>query len=203
MAFVLGIAMPYVMAGNLLTSVTNPYDNRSESVENIVIQYHLAVNKLTNEFIDTLLSEEKPNVNYVNNDEECESGNVSTYCLAVVLNAELENFELAIVQRKSDVTYQSNDSDTEGGTEIRTLEQAIEANAKQQSFIEEEVMAARDTLDLTLAVYNQIQIVYPVHKEFQKVIGSLETYNKKLAEIRKSVELFPSKFNDASTVSCE
>ena len=68
---------------------------------------------------------------------------------------------------------------------------------------ESEITAARDSLDLTLAVYNQAQLIYPVHQSFVELQKSLEGFRDALADVRDVIEPYPGRFNDALTITCQ
>jgi hypothetical protein len=197
LAFVLGFLLPNVNGLGLQTSVTDY--SKSESIDAAIITYHVEVNDITNEFIKTLITEKTPNVAHVLDSADCESGNVSTYCLAVRLNDELLGLELYLTSRLGELAEVEEDEDEE----LNDLEKAIAAAASQDYKITTELVAAQDSLDVLLNVYNQIQLVYPLHREFGVLFTSLEGFNKALANVRNEVEVFPSTFNDVTMVKCQ
>jgi hypothetical protein len=160
--------------------------------EEDLIELHKTMNDTTNYYLDNLLSSDVVVVDYVSNPEDCTGENFSTYCLAVVLNTELSAFEMTISERSKEL---------EPGT--TNLEDALTQGATRTNFIETELFAARETLELTLSVYNEIQNVYPMHKALQTTIVNMQGYRKNLMKLRDLVELYPSKFNDASTIQCQ
>ena len=180
--------------------------SQSEDIDDAIVQYHTQVNDMVNEFVYILLTEAEPNIKPVSDDSECEDGNVSTYCLAVKINDELLGFEEYMVSRYGELAEAA-----EGEDEYLSLEEMIEASASKETKIAEELTAAEDSLDLLLYTYNQIQIVYPVHKIFVgdggkdegSLLGALNNFNKSLRDVRDEVEVFPSTFNDATTVKCQ
>jgi len=192
MTLVIAFALPIVLAPKIQAADANPYDDLD--VDEALFFYHIEANDITNEYLELLLKDDAPNVSLPPSDDECDSSNISTYCLSVQLNEQLrflEEYLLSIDTIEFDVD------------EEITFESAFEAASGAQNFIDDEIEAARDTLDLNLGLYNQLQIVYPVHKELLSVIDNLENYRNNLASIRDVIELYPSKFNDASTTSCK
>lgn len=194
LTFAGGMLLPN-LGGNLKTSVINYGDNKY-TLEEAVIAFHTEMNDITNTYIKKLLKTASPNVSYPTDDSKCGSDNVSTYCLAVKLNAELRTFELEIANRKDDFKEVSD-------TATYTFEEATKNVAERRNFIQDEISAARQTLDLTLATYNEIQNVYPIHREFVSLIKNLETYRSNLADIRDEIAYYPAKFNDATTIECK
>lgn len=212
-AFIAGLFLPKLYSPSLQASLIN-YSQYGDDTEEALIDYHVQVNEITNEFINTLLSEEDPNVLYVENATDCESGNVSTYCLAVKLNEELLGLELYLVDHLDDVTTSEtitgDDVDDSSEINYNSLEDVIAASAKQKTMVLDEMEAAEDSLDLLLYVYNQLQLVYPVHKALNSdsktdssLMKSLENLNNALSDVRGDIEQLPSKFNDATMVECK
>ena len=195
----LGMLMPQV-SGLLGTSVLEANDFEGKDLENAIVYFHTQMNDKTNEFLEKLTSEDTPTVDYVLEDGECGTNNVSTYCLAVKLDAILTDYETYLLAIADEIDFEEED---EGESVDISLEDALIASQNKQSIIDTELEAARYTLDLTLSVYNQIQLVYPVHQEFIHVIGGLADYNSNLADVRSQIEHFPSEFNDVTTVQCK
>lgn len=196
-AFVLGILVPYLSPMFVFADVTQ-FDGKS--LEAAAISYHQQVNKTVNDFLERLIATDNPDVTYVSSDEGCGSGSASTYCLAVALNPILTEY-ITYLEGKRDSIAASDLGFDEN--EAPTLDQALSASVTRDTLIDSEVSAATETLDLTLAIYNQIQLVYPTHKELEALVDSLQDFNDGLADIRDFVETFPGKFNDATTIQCK
>lgn len=192
LAFLAGMLAPELRADYAQTSVGTYGDD--EVFEDDLIELHTTMNDITNEFLDNLFTEQELVLEYPLDGEGCTEDNVSTYCLAVKLNDELYAFEESIVkaERKKEL---------EPGT--TNLEDAVTQSAARKNFIETELFAARETLELTLSVYNEVQNVFPTHKALLTTIVNLEDYRNNLAKIRDVIELYPGKFNDASTIQCK
>lgn len=204
LAFALGFMMPRLSPVLLKTSVTD-YSS-AENLDALIVGYHLQMNEITNGYIERLLELEDPDVLYPPSDEECDEENLSTFCLASALNQSLTAFEKELMARKSeleDLSAQSQDleSDEEGG--VLTLEDALLQAKEQQSVIEDQMQSAEDALDLTLAVYNQLQVVYPLHQEMLTFRTNLESFRDNLSLVRNVIELYPSRFNGATTAQCK
>lgn len=221
LAFVLGFMLPRFDGGNLQAS-SSQYDEYYKTYSGIntldamILEFHKNMNATTNDYIERLLASKDPNVLYPASDADCEKGsNLSTYCLAVVLNVRLWAFEAALADRKDTLeelknTVQNSESaedqeDEEAGSSDRpdTLDAAIQFANQQSLVVEEQMENAEDALDLTLAVYNQIQIVWPLHVELTDFRTNLEGFRDNLAKVRDVIEGYPGKFNGASTAQCK
>ncbi len=69
-------------------------------------------------------------------------------------------------------------------------------------FIDRELELAGQTLDQALAAYNEFLLAQPMHVQYQEMIKHLEKYRDGLANIRKEVGEFPSKFVNATSTEC-
>ncbi len=194
LAFAGGMFLPN-LSGNLKASAID-YGDRKYSLEEAAIAFHTEMNDITNDYIKKLLKTSSPNVSYPGEESKCESDNVSTYCLAVKLNAELTTFEKEIADRQDDFKEATD-------TSTYTIDEATQHIAERRNFIEDEINAARETLGLTLATYNEMQNVYPIHRELVALIKNLEKYRSNLADIRDKIAYYPAKFNDATTIECK
>lgn len=190
-AFAIGMLAPEIRSDFIQAdaSIGNYGDG---TFEDDLIELHTTMNDLTNYYLENLLDDQVSNVEYVANPEDCSGENLSTYCLAVVLNTELHAFELTLAKRSEEI---------EPG--VTNLEEALNESSSRKNFIETELFAARETLELTLSVYNEIQNVYPTHKALLSTIINLENYRNNLKDLRDVIELYPDKFNDASTIQCK
>lgn len=195
LAFAGGIFLPKLPT-NSLQANSFDYADEDYTLEESVIAFHTEMNKTTNDYLKKLLASATPNVEFVIDGSDCSDDNVSTYCLAVDLNAELFKFENEIISRKD--TFKEADD-----TSTYTIDDAVKNTADRRSFIDEEIVEARATLDLTLTTYNEIQNVYPMHRELVSLIKNLETYRSNLADVRSIIEYYPAKFNDATTIQCK
>ncbi len=193
-SFLVGMVMPQFFGNNLQANLVNPYA-RADSWEEAVIEYHLQANELTNEFLKSLTQDEEPLVNFPGKPEACERDNVSTYCLGVQLSEELMLLESDLIERRNEFQVDLNSA--------QELEDLALQNASTSQRIDEEITSARESLELTLAVYNQAQLVYPIHREFEGLIANLERYRDALADVRDEIELYPSRFTGVTTATCK
>ena len=172
----------------------------TDTVDEVIVQYHLIANAYTNIYLVILTDENYQDysaTSYVPA-SDCSNANVTTFCLAVLLDGLLVDFEEKLRDMENDY-----DVTTEEGASGSTINSAITQALSNREKIDIEIQAARDTLDLTLAVYNQVQTVYPIHKELADIIANMETYRDNLAAIRSQMELYPSKFNNATSATCK
>lgn len=196
LAFGFGIVFPRLTPALLSTNLldaNNPYMDYG-TWEEAVIAYHVEANAITNTFLEQLSTGENTDVSFPGSPEGCTSSNVSTYCLAVALNQELSDLELFLgTQRDAPIQVEA------GSDFTQTLNQLTINNQD----MEKEIQAARGSLDLTLAVYNQAQLIYPVHQSFVELQKSLEAFRDALAKVRDTIEPYPGRFNDALTITCQ
>ncbi len=208
LAFAIGLLLPRMDGGFSLTAVTEtPSDYDEYATVNEAMQaYHLAANEITNWYLGRLLNPNAVEYGYVSyppEDSECEAfgSNVSTYCLAYILNENLKQYGIYLEKHKDDIDATTNAAGEDTGP--ISFSDAWEQVAEQQRSFSTQGELSEDALDLTLAIYNQVQIVYPVHKELTTVISNMEDYLKNLKSLRDVIEKYPSKFNGASTAQCK
>lgn len=195
LAMLVGLVAPQLNSDNYRASILE-YGAEGLTLEDDVIRFHLQVNEITNDFLEILTEEEEPNVNYPASEEECGETNVSTFCLASLLNEELTAFEIGLLVHKERFREKEDIGTI-------TLKDAIKQQQVRGSLIESEIVSAVKAVDLTLAVYNEAQLAYPIHREFVRLVSNLEDYRTNLAKIRDSIEIYPSKFNDVLTIQCK
>lgn len=85
--------------------------------------------------------------------------------------------------------------------EIYQLQKSMEMSARLDA-VTREIDSAKQTLDVTLATYNELKTAWAMHKRYVEIYESLVKYRDKMVEIRHQVEDFPSKFIDATTTMC-
>jgi len=210
LAFVLGLIVPWVFGPNLQADVlTDRYELAYDvgGIEKVIVEYHIRMNEITNGYLEQMAKlvetaeasgESEVVVSFpLDLEEGCTDENLSVYCLAVELNKELLAYETVLMKYEGKFDY---NAELEGSD---LLEDAIESSGRRQNLINDEIVAARAALDLNLAVYNQISLVYPMHMELASLIYNLEEYRDNLAAIRDIVELYPSRFNNATSSTCK
>lgn len=199
LSFLIGVLLPAAMSGNLKANISEDnFFEGIETVDEVVVKYHLVANSYVNYYLTNVTDEEIQDYSvtaYVA-DDECSNENLTTYCLSVIMNELLVDFELKLRSMEGEISFP-----TDQGTP--SFSEAFSMALNDRAKIDREIQAARDSLDLTLAVYNQVQSVYPLHKELADLIGNMETYRDSLSAIRSKMELFPSRFNNATSPSCK
>lgn len=199
LAFVLGFLLPRANPTFFQADVTNIYNKYS--LEDALVEYHLMTNTVTNTYLKLLTDPNSAKLGYVeypSDDSQCDGKNVSTYCLAVVLNNNLSQFEESMTSRVGTFDLENGDFNT-----VTDLHTALQQASSQQEVIQSQVSTAEDALDLALAVYNQIQTVYPLHIELTKFYDNLQDYSKNLSTLRHTLSAYPSKFNGATSSDCK
>ncbi len=195
--FILPRANPQFFAADLTANVYDEYN-----LEDALVAYHLRVNEITNSFLEMLLDPDAEKLGYVSypsDEAECGSGdNVSTYCLAVVLNDELSQFEESMAGRADEFDLENGDF-----SDVTSLQTALQEARSQGELVQQQVSTAEDALDLSLAVYNQVQTVYPLHVQFTEFIKNLEDYRDHLGKLRNEISSYPAKFNGATSTECK
>ena len=204
LAFAMGFFLPRSYSGELFLADTSSYDSY-ESSDAALVAYHLNVNTIVNLFLENLFKSETIEVSYPPDDSKCgEMGsNLSTYCLAFLLNEEFVQYDIYLASHKNDLNVDERNEDEESDGGPLTIEEALDKATEQRRTFEDQAMLAEQAMDLTLAIYNQVQVIYPVHTELNTMIKNLENYRSNLAKIRDVVSGYPSKFNGASTVQCK
>lgn len=212
LAFVVGFLLPRstgsLLSANSLDGIYDEYDG----LEEVIKAYHQNANGIVDYYLERLLDPNQAEYGYVSYppdlpDEEgapipdCGESNVSTFCLAMALSDNLEEFEKYLQKNQNTLDF-GTASDSEENT-LTTLKDALKEASSQRSLVDNQVQLASETLDLTLAVYNQVQLVYPLHTEMVTLIENLEDYRSNLATVRGLIEQYPSKFNGASTAQCK
>jgi len=201
LSFLIGVLLPAAIGPTIQADVSS--DNvfvNTETVEEVIIQYHLISNSYVNMYLELVTNESYQDYEATAfvNDEDCSNANVTTYCLAVIMNDLLVDFEEKL--RDMENSYDVYSEDIENPTSVS---EAVTQAIGQRGQINNEIEAARDTLDVTLSIYNQVQTVYPMHKEMADLIINLEEYRDNLAAVRSQVELYPSRFNNATSATCK
>ena len=171
------------------------YSRDRIGLERAITRYHQDMNKLFNQHIKNLFK----GGNYVvepPEDKECsDNKNVSTYCLAIRATAKYEAFVLAMETHRSFLVDKGDD-------EIRTLDELSGLLDSRIDLIDRQILVAEEVMSATLATYDQLQVFYPLHVEYQDLIVELERYRDGLADVRKETEKYPGKFHDVTTTEC-
>lgn len=164
-------------------------------LEDAISAYHENVNKIFNDKLEIMVEAEDPITEPPSENETCTKNNVSTYCIAEAAVSEYMNFIAGLEEHSA---YAADTSQTS-----TNLSEITESASSRSQIISLEKEYSLKALDTALAVYNEFQIMYPLHKEYQDIIKVLESYNTALADFRTAMAEWPSDFIDASTTDCK
>lgn len=171
-----------------------------------IVQYHQTLNDLFNSKIDLLTSgkpeafvDKLPELDLKTGQRrECESNNVTTFCLA----RQAVNHYQSFLQVMSFQQERISDAGA-AASGSSTLDQELVALISRSELITKEVTNAKNSLDLALATYHEFRLAYPLHKKFEQTYGALEKFRDKMGEMRRLVNLYRYKFVDVTTTSCQ
>jgi len=164
------------------------------NVYEAIVAYHKDINDIFNEYIEVVVSSEDPNTAY---DEDCPSDNVSTYCLA----KEVIPIYIAYLDALDEHSEYPLDESAE--SEITNLSTITQVTSTRLAMISAERESAYQIIDLALAAYNEFQIMYPIHTEYEHLIKDFEDYNEILGKWRTEIAEWPGDFIDVSTTDCK
>lgn len=174
----------------------SPYENEELSLHEVAALYHKRVNEIFNSKIKLLLDGEKGGgTNEIPDGDDCEDNNYTTYCLAVEVSKEYEQYRKELLNRRQQVPI-----DPDEGTV--TLDEASARVAAQANKIQNEIERGKKALDVSLQTYDELSKAYSIHLQYREMIENLSKYTQKLAKIREQVEKLPGKFIDATTAEC-
>lgn len=182
-----------------------PFEDSSQSLEEMISSYHTWVNDQFNErfellieAIDSAPSDQPPaNITPPDLSESCSNENLSTYCLGEKLASAFIVYRENLLLKKREVSeIRACDNDP------LTSNLASQYVTERGLFIDQEILNASEALDVSLAAYNEFQTAYPLHTQYGEILKSLEKYRDKVYVIRRTVEKYPAKFTNVSTPNC-
>lgn len=173
-----------------------PYENEDLSLSEVAALYHERVNDIFNSKIKLLLDgEEGEGTNEIPEGDDCEDNNYTTFCLAVEVSKEYEQYKKELLKRKQDVPIDPEE-------DTITISEASARVAAQSKKIQNEITRGKKALDVSLKTYDELSKAYLIHMQYEKMIENLGKYAEKLSEVRKHIEEYPGKFIDATTTQC-
>ena len=197
----IGITIIALIAGlgsNMLSAATsaNPYDDSGKTLKEIEKLYHTRINDTFNSKLKLMEGGKKGGgTNKIVSGDACEEKNYSTFCLALAVEKEYQQYKLALEAKRGSLIL-------EEGEENITLENATAKFIAQKTEIETEIDLSRRALEVSLKTYNELAIQYAMHLKYQDIIKSLGKYKTKLNTLYDQVKEYPNKFIDATTTQC-
>lgn len=191
------------------------YDNPELSISQVMTAYHTYINDTVNSYTSTMLAASLTDKrgNPPENSNNCPDDpqkNFSTYCLAVQLIGDdgknfkgFINYKTALQNRRNKLA----DKDplnpyAQGAVNMVDSLTAIRYFAIRQTNLDQEIDNAKKAIDTTLATYDELRILYPMHEEYVNIFNALVNYRDKLVEVRHETDQFPSRFIDVTTSKC-
>lgn len=177
------------------------YSRDNVKLRKAIVLYHKDMNQFFNEKLKVLLSKspgDKAVIPPLAN-ETCDPENVSTYCVALLAVDKYEAFRRAVLITHSPYIFDPADSDE---VVYFTTEEASKNLAVRKDLIDEQLELAENTLDATLATYNEVYLFYSLHKEYWNLIKDVEKFRDQLSKVRSEVEHYPYQFIDRTTTEC-
>lgn len=184
-----------MLMGGAIAATSNPYDSADKKYEEVKELYHKRVNDLFNSKLKLLKTGPKGSgTAEIPKGDNCSENNYSTFCLALAVANEYDNYVIALEKQKNKI-----DIPEEGDIDITSLSTST---MNKNYEINNEIDRAKKALDVALATYNEMSATYQQHLEYEILIKNLTKYNKKVIEFREEVEKLPPKFIDATTTQC-
>lgn len=127
--------------------------------------------------------------------KKCGEDNVSTYCVSM---GALKIY-MSYINKLNEVRSELPKSRVFNPSAGELLRQLSVRNQQ----IDEEVENAKKVMKLTVAVYNEYRLAYPMHKKYEAIIKDLVKYQLAMKDITKQVAKFPIKFINVTSSLCE
>lgn len=160
------------------------------------LSYHTEMNDFFNKKIKALT--DKEGTLTPADGKNCKD-NVTTYCVAKEATDMFFAYKEELLAEKSNLQEEIKKAQASGDVFQQRL---IQYNSQKSSGIDEELISAEKTLNMTIEAYNELQIAYPLHVQYQEMINNLETYRYQLDSIEGLTKNFPKVFVNATTTSC-
>jgi len=166
--------------------------------------YHRIMNGHFNKRIRALINDEGSK-EIVNDKKNCEDNNITTFCVASEAFDMFDQYRKELIAELDNVNEEldlARQSIEEGSLKLFYQGPLIGYNTEKKADIENELIKAEKALDLTIKAYNEMQIAYPLHLEYQETINNLEKYRIHLESIESYTESYPKLFVNATTTEC-
>lgn len=160
------------------------------------LSYHTEMNTFFNKKIKALTSKEGTLTPA--DGKNCKD-NVTTYCVAKEATDMFFKYKEELLAEKGNLQEEIKKAQSTGDA---FQERLIQLNSQKASGIDDELVSAEKALNMTVEAYNELQIAYPLHVQYQEMIDNLETYRYQLESIEGLTKNFPKVFVNATTTSC-
>jgi hypothetical protein len=141
---------------------------------------------------------------------------LSTYCIAqrgveeyfefrsAMLRArEIENTRAVEEKKNLDSTLSEGEVPAHiGFSNVGEIAETLTDLGENLNRIDREIDIARQTLDMSLAAYDEMLMALPLHRKYEEVIKALEVYRDAVSDVRKQTDLYPNAFLDVTTTAC-
>ncbi len=190
------LALPFQIRNVHLAEAQNSQYSFSE-VSNVYFK-QLAYHKELNDFFNKKIAKLRASEGILTpaDGKNCKD-NVTTYCVAAEATEMFFKYKEELLAEKDNLQEEMSRA---AGDAFQ--ERLVQLNNQKVNGIDEELKAAEKTLDMTIQAYNEMQIAYPLHVQYQEMITNLETYRYQLESIQGLTENFPKVFVNATTTSC-
>lgn len=193
-----------------------------DDVDDLVEDYHDALNKEMNERIKKLVEaeadelkemekipeeerDEQGNIIKERDPKECPQNATSTYCVSWLFLDEYYAFRGRMIELRNElydkVQVEAMKKYKEDG--VSGYDEVMESVRELDAKIDRELGYAQKTIELAFAAYNELHMAYPLHQKFNEFIDVLDDFRDELADIRDEVELFPFTFFNVQTTQCK
>lgn len=161
------------------------------------LAYHGEMNELFNKNVEALV-EGTGSLEMPENDN-CDN-NISTYCVAKTAADMLFTYKEELLIEKSSLDEEVKQAQADGDTFFQVI---FEANREKAQNIDNELITAEKVLNLALSAYNEMQVAYPLHRQYLDMIDNLEVYRANLEGIENYTKSYPNLFVNATTTQCQ
>ena len=201
------IAVPFIATAEETNDYNEDYFQMS-SVEEMYLAYHVRINNLFNDAIRKNLELGDEAVVTVSKDDaeqnaECENAeNLSTICIGLRAMYEYHGYQLAMTAAKDTTSLIPLFKDA---PKAKQQVNAASLIGGKNEFIDREIGVdgepgrALASQEATLDFYTEFMGAHQMHTANEKLIKSLEKYNKKLGKFRTQLHFLPPKFHNVTT----
>ncbi len=190
-----------------IQKVKEQFKDTKMTLEELSTLYHSTVNSIFGDYIETFTQAKDTDqiskrTAAPENDTICEATgdtmNIGTYCLYLRVDDLYQAYYDTLVYRQS-TAIQEIGAILNGNSSQKV---ATDLYAARRSWIDREFTSSKKALDVALQGYSEMLTQYPLHLEYVNTMKLLVKYYDHLADIRKKVDTYPSRFQDVTTTDC-